>query len=58
MTCTAGWMGSSGSVVLGWTVNPRCSGGFSVKAVASQLLGELKYQVHRGSTVPALVCTA
>src|SRR2546428_396356 len=57
VTCTAGRMVSNGIVVLGWTVNARCNGGLSTSAVASQVLGELKYQVHCGSSEPVLAGT-
>jgi len=49
----------NGMVVLGWTVNASCvAAGWSTNALASQVCGALKYHVHRGSTEPALVCTA
>src|SRR6266566_319100 len=53
VTCTGGLIVIIGSVVLGCTVNARCVvDGFSATTVASQALGELKYQVHWGSTEP------
>ena len=47
-------------MVLGWTVNARCSGGLSASTVANQVLGGLsaKYQVHCGLTVPIAACNA
>src|SRR6266853_689655 len=66
-TFTAGEIGLPATVALGWTVNTRCvaggggggaAPGLSATTIASQLLGDVKFQVHRGSTVPALACTA
>src|SRR2546425_9021952 len=59
VTVTAGRMVARGSVVLGWTVNTRCSGGLSATTVASHVPGFcwVKYHVHCGSTEPA-PCTA
>src|SRR5438445_2581912 len=55
---TGGVIGRRGNVVLGWTVKTRCGrAGLSANTVASHVLGELKYQVHWGSTVPALAWT-
>src|SRR5437016_3771159 len=54
VTCTAGVIVKSGTVLLGWTVNVRYIGGLSTSSEASQVFGELKYQVHCGSTEPAL----
>src|SRR6058998_461942 len=59
VTFTGGWIVMKGSVVLGWTVNASCvAAGLSTSAVANHVLGELKYQLHCGSTEPAPACTA
>src|SRR6267378_6377423 len=66
-TFTAGEIGLPASVALGWTVNTRCVAGgggggavpgLSATTIASQVLVPVKFQVHRGSTEPALACTA
>src|SRR2546427_13223208 len=58
VTFTGGRIVMNGSVVLGWTVMASCvAAGFSTSAVASHVLGELKYQLHCGSTEPAPACT-
>src|SRR6266576_1293985 len=51
-TRTGGCMATSGSVVVGCTVNTKCSGGLSASTVASHALGALKNQVHCGSADP------
>src|SRR2546422_230872 len=66
VTCTAGEITPLTRASLGWTVNASCvavvggggaAAGLSTSAVASQVLGELKYQVHCGSSEPVLAGT-
>src|SRR5258708_34788036 len=52
LTCTAGVMVISGSVVLGCTAKTRCGGGLGARVVASQECGDVKYQFQRGSAEP------
>src|SRR6266568_966473 len=58
LTCTAGVMVISGSVVLGCTAKTRCGGGLSARVAASQECGDVKYQFQLGSAEPPLGKTA